>query len=330
MVLNEACRLGKEALPDRAGQFSRHDFTRAQLFACLVLREFYGLSYRRTERLLRDSPNWLADLGLSTAPDHNTLWRGFDAIVETARVNRMLDRLAAAFARLLRLSNKPLALDSTCFEQRHRSAHYDRRCRHRAGKTQASGGGKDEKSRGKQREKPGSWGASANAARGRRMAALPKLSLAVASGCHLILAAKVRTGNRSDAPDFDELLYQSWKRAPGVRVVVADAGYDSEQNHRIARLDLGVRSVIPPGIGRPSAKPPTGRWRRHMAKRFAKKADQTHYAQRSQAETVNSMIKRNQGSALRSRTPARRKKEMLLRALTHNIMLLAKHRENEG
>jgi hypothetical protein len=327
MVLREAYRLGQEVLPDHANKFSRQDFTLAQLFACLVLREFYGLSYRRTEQLLRDSPLWLADLGLTVAPDHNTLWRAFDAIVDTTRVNRMLDRLAAAFAsaRLLRLSDKPLALDSTCFEQRHRSAHYDRRCRHMAGKDQVAAGTGE-----KPRKRPGKWGAVVNAARGRRASAMPKLSVAVASGCHLILAVKVRTGNGSDAPDFDELLYRSWKRAPGVRVVVADAGYDSEANHRIARQDMGVRSVIPPGIGRPTAKLPSGRWRRHMAKRFARKADQAQYAQRSQVETVNSMVKRNQGPALRSRTPARRKKEMLLRVLTHNLMLLAKRRETKG
>ncbi len=65
-----------------------------QLFACLVLREFYGLSYRRTEKLLRDSPQWLADIGLSAAPDHNTLWRALDSILKTRRVNRMLDLLA--------------------------------------------------------------------------------------------------------------------------------------------------------------------------------------------------------------------------------------------
>ena len=64
-----------------------------------------------------------------------------------------------------------------------------------------------------------------------------------------------------------------------------------------------------------------------MAKRFARKADQPNYAQRSQSETVHSMVKRNQGSALRARTPERRKKEMLLRALTHNIMLLANEQE---
>src|SRR5690242_4222713 len=119
--------------------------------------------------------------------------------------------------------------------------------------------------------------------------------------CPVILpAAKVRLGNGSDSPDFDALLYRSWKRAP-VRVVVADAGYDAEHNHRIARHDMGVRSIIPPGIGRPTGKLPSGRWRRHMAKRFARKADAKQYGQRSQSETVHSMVKRNQGSALRAR-----------------------------
>ena len=313
--MRAAYRLGREVLPDRLGAFARQDFTLAQLFACLVLREFYGLSYRRTEALLRDSPQWLADIGLSAPPDHNTLWRAFGVIVTNRRVNRMLDLLAASFARakLLRLGRKPLALDSTCFEQRHRSAHYDRRCRQMVSR----GGPRDGRKRPK---KPGKWAASVNASRSRRVSALPKLSVAVAAACHLILAAKVRTGNGSDAPDFDELLYRSWRRG-GVRVVVADAGYDSEKNHRTARMDMGVRSIIPPGIGRPTGKLPGGRWRRHMAKRFARKADDKHYAQRSQSETVHSMVKRNQGSALRSRTPQRRKQEMLLRVLTHNIML---------
>jgi IS5 family transposase len=314
-VIITAYRLARRLLPEHSCKFSRHDFTLAQLFACLVLREFYGLSYRRTEQLLRDSPAWLAEIGLAAAPDHNTLWRAFDSILQTKRVSSALDLLVNLFqqARLLRLSSRPLALDSTCFEQRHRSGHYDRRCRRMAGQQDA--------------ERPGKWGRSVNAARRRRVSAMPKLSVAVAAGCHLILAATVRTGNGSDAPDFDSLLYRSWKRAR-VRVVVADAGYDSEANHRIARHDLGVRSIISPGIGRPTSKLPTGRWRRHMAKRMSRKADQKLYGQRSQSETVHSMIKRNLGSALRSRTPERRKKEMLLRVLTHNIMLLCDELED--
>jgi hypothetical protein len=46
------------------------------------------------------------------------------------------------------------------------------------------------------------------------------------------------------------------------------------------------------------------------------------YGQRAQAETVNSMLKRNLGDALRSRSPKARKAEQLLRVLTHNIALL--------
>jgi len=319
-VLNAAYRLALRVAPRYAHEFSRHDFTLPQLFACLVLREFYGLSYRRAEKLLGDSPQWLADIGLAAAPDHNTLWRAFGFLLKTRRVNRAIDLLANHFgqARLLRLSHKPLALDSTCFEQRHRSAHYDRRCRQFHVKIQLKGD--------KTAEKPGKWGQSVNASRRRLVSAMPKLSVAVAAGCHLILAAKVRVGNGSDAPDFDELLFRSSRRA-AVKTVVADAGYDSEANHRIAREQMGVRSIIPPGIGRPTSKLPRGRWRRHMARRFARKADKKLYGQRAQSETVHSMIKRNQGSALRSRTPERQKQEMLLRVLTHNIALLCAEEE---
>lgn len=321
-VLNVAYRLGLPALPAYTSEFSRHEFTLPQLFACLVLREFYGLSYRRTEKLLRDSPPWLADIGLPAAPDHNTLWRAFGIILKLARINRLMDLVARQFSRAksLRLDQRPLAMDSTCFEQRHRSGHYDRRCRHMSLKSRAASG--------QGPEKPGKWASSVNASRRRKLRAMPKLSVAVASSCHLILAARTRLGNGSDAPDFDGLLVQSRKRGP-VKTVVADAGYDSEANHRMAREQMHVRSIIPPGTGRPSSKLPQGRWRRHMARRFTKKADQKMYGQRAQSETVHSMIKRNQGSALRSRTPQRRKQEMLLKALTHNIALLAAMEEED-
>ena len=292
---------------------SRHDYTLPQLFACLVLRELLKLSYRKTEALLRDTPSWLATIGLVHAPDHNTLWRAFALIAETRRVNRMLDLMAQAFAReklLLTLSAaRPLTSDSTCYEERHRSRHYDRVCR----KMKLRDGGKyAEKADPK----------TVNAARSAKARRMPKLALAVASGCHVVLAARVHTGAGSDSPDFAPLLYHAWKRA-NVKVSVADSGFDSEENHRFARLELAVRSIIPPDIGRPSTKPPAGRFRRLMRQRFDRKADRKIYGQRAQSETVNSMMKRNFGDALRSIKPKRREKEMLLRMLTHNLMLYA-------
>lgn len=303
-----------------ASPFSRHDFTLPQLFACLVVREMLKLSYRKAEVLLRDSPQWLAGIGLSKAPDHNTLWRAFAALVETRRVNGMLDVFAAVFAEAGLLpklaSAKPLTIDSTCYERRHRSRHYDRVCL----KMNLVDGGKYG---GKTRQnKRSATRDEVNRARSRAARQMPKLAVAVASSCHLILAARVHTGAGSDMPDFGPLLYRAWKRA-NVRVAVADPGYDSENNHRTARLDMGVRSIIPPKIGRPSAKPPAGRFRRLMRQRFARKADRGAYGQRAQSETVNSMMKRNFGDALRSVLTKRREKEMLLRTLTHNVMLYA-------
>ena len=158
--------------------------------------------------------------------------------------------------------------------------------------------------------------------RSRTVKRLPKLSIAVASACHLILAARATTGMGSDHPHFAPLLFDAWRRAD-VKVVAADAGYDSEDNHRTGRLDMGVRTIIPPYIGRPSDKPPATRFRRLMRQRFDREADKATYGQRWQVETVNSMIKRNLGSASRARTAVHRRNELLLRVLTHNIMLLA-------
>ncbi len=311
-VMREAWKLAFRKWPQYSGPVSRHDFTLPQLFACLIVREMFKLSYRKTEKLLRDSRDWLRDIGMSRAPDHNTLWRAFGLLVQLRRVNRMLDLLAELFAeaRLLKLSTKPLTIDSTCYERRHRSRHYDRVCR----KMQLREGGK-------YTEKTAE---DVNRARSKKVRQLPKLGLAVASACHLILAARAHIGNGSDHPDFDPLLYRSWKRA-AVKVVVADAGYDSEKNHRLARLDMNVRSIIPAKIGRPSSKPPRRHYRRLMQNRFERKADRKWYGQRAQSETVNSMMKRNFGDALRSIRPKRRQQELLLRSLAHDIMLWSGH-----
>jgi hypothetical protein len=321
-VRREAHRLASRVWPPYSDPFSRHDFTLPQLFACLVVREMLKLGYRKAEALLRDSPQWLADIGLGKPPDHNTLWRAFGVLVRTRRANRMPDLLADLFARerLLGLASKPLTIDATCFEPRHRSRHYDRVCR----KIGPAGG---EKYAGRAPEpagRPAPTPAEANRRRSEAARRMPKLAVAVAAACHLILAARVHAGTGSDAPDFDPLLYRAWKRAGvgcRVRAVVADAGYDSEKNHRIARRDMAVRSVIPPKIGRPGAGPPAGRYRRLMRQRFAPKADRGLYGQRAQSETVNSMMKRNLGDSLRSVRPKRREQEMLLRVLTHNLML---------
>src|SRR3979411_395455 len=95
-VLRAASEVAVPLLPTYASPFSRHDgFTEPQLFACLVLREHQKKSYRGVEALLADSLDWLADLGLDRAPDHNTLCRAFGRLIKRGLMNRMLDQQAA-------------------------------------------------------------------------------------------------------------------------------------------------------------------------------------------------------------------------------------------
>jgi hypothetical protein len=66
------------------------------------------------------------------------------------------------------------------------------------------------------------------------------------------------------------------------------------------------------------AKPPRGYWRSRMRRRFPKR----QYGQRWQSETVISMVKRLLDAALRARTYWSQSREIILRVLTLNLMIL--------
>lgn len=326
--MRAAYRLARDALPDYSDKFSRHDFTLPQLFACLVVKEHLGRSYRGAEALLRDCRHWCRDVGLARVPDHNTLWRAGSFLLRACRVRRLLDKLGewAALARALGLSVTPLAIDSTYFEPRHVSRHYERRLREgrkaRAARRKGAGPKARERSL-RSGERRG------RRLRSRAMKRLPKLTVAVAGRRHLILSLATSTGSGSDCPHFAPVLCDAWRRVPNRRFrVAADPGFDSEANHELARRDLGLVSLIPPDSGRPPddpSQPPGGRWRRHMKNLLATRESRRRcgYTQRWQSETVISMIKRNLGSALRGKTAWSRRRDMALKSVTHDLMVLA-------
>ncbi|HEY1685712.1 MAG TPA: transposase, partial [Tepidisphaeraceae bacterium] len=134
--------------------------------------------------------------------------------------------------------------------------------------------------------------------------------------CHLILCAFATLGPMVDLNSFRKLLFVTLRRV-GIHTILADAGYDTESNHRFARDGCNVRSVIPPLHGRPTDKLPSGRHRRAMRFFF-----DFRYGQRWQIETVMSMIKRNLGSFVAARSDRARSAEVMLKVLTHNLMLI--------
>ena len=154
----------------------------------------------------------------------------------------------------------------------------------------------------------------------------PKLTAAVDTHSHFIAGATVTVGPTNDSPQFTPVLLLAalgitWDR------VLADAAFDSEAHHRFARQELGIRSSVIPINPRGSDASPKGRYRSQMPRHFRERQEGSRhkrvFGQRWQVESAFSRHKRRLGSAVAGRSDESRKRECLLRVLTHNLMLLA-------
>jgi len=287
-VAREALEVATQTLRAYSHKCSPKKFTQPQLFACLVLKTFFKTDYRGLVVLLDDLPDLVQTLGLRSVPHFTTLQKALRRLLTLPRANRLLTVTVQRF--LGRRRTVPLAaFDSTGFDCGHASRYYVRRRSH-DGKTV-------------QKTTYSRYG---------------KLETAVDCGNHLIIAAIPSRGPRVDTDRFVPLLEKVLPRVK-LLTVLADAGYDSEPNHRYAREERGVRSVLPATAGRPTTKPPTGRYRRLMKRRLTK--HYCRYGQRWQVETVYSMIKRRLGAIIQGRSYWSQCRDLMLLALTYNIML---------
>lgn len=288
-----ALATGKEAFSDYSHKFSPQKFTQPQLFACLVLKEFEKKDYRGVGQLLIDCSDLRAAIELTVVPHYTTLQKASRRLLKLDRARLLIDETVRRIQGRARNVGYA-AVDSSGFEARHASRYFIWRT--------------SVKKKGKEPKKRHSY---------KRFG---KLMLIVSCATHAILAAVPSAGPTPDIDQLDGVLAEL-PRSIAVGHMVGDAGFDSAHNHSLLRDYHGMRSTIPPEHGRPPKDPrtlPADKYRRLMKTRFNKKA----YRHRPQVETVFSMLKRNLGSALRGRTHWSRCRDMLLRVITHNIMLI--------
>ena len=293
-VLSTAWQIGRSRLASYSHRCSPKTYTQPQLFACLVLKEFLQLDYRKLAALLTDAPELAAAVELKSVPHFTTFQKAADRLLLSPRVHRLLDetlRIARCCKRLASRSHLA-ALDGTGWESHHASSYFVRR---RASCSKF-------------------WQKVT-------YRTFPKAGVLCDARSHLILSLVPGRGPGPDIKHFRRALDQARARIR-IDALTADAGYDSERSHEYAREECGVNTFIPPLIGRPTKKGPTGFWRAHM-KRIIKRS---RYSQRWQVETVNSMLKRLMGSALRARRFHARCRELHLRALTLNVMIIRRQR----
>jgi len=288
-VLQAAYAVAKESLPTYAHRYSPKKFTQPQLFACLVLKAQLRTDYRGVTAFLDDLPELQQCIELKKVPHFTTLQKAAARLLRNSQVWRLLN---VTVRRVMQRKRRvPLAAaDSSGFDVTHASRYYVWRAKR--------------------------MGLPPKCITFRRY---PKLHVIIDTRNHLILSL---FGTRGPTPDVHQLSRLLDQLADVVRIdhLLADAGYDSEANHVLLREEHGIRSTIPPKLGRPCKEGvlPSGRYRRLMKQRFNTAA----YRQRSQVETVMSMLKRNLDGCVRARTYWAQIREMALKVLTHNLMIL--------
>lgn len=77
-----ALAVARDALPPYSCKYARKLYTQHQLFALLVLREFLKQDYRGLEQLLKDWSDLRLALGLTRVPDHSTLQKAAQRLLE--------------------------------------------------------------------------------------------------------------------------------------------------------------------------------------------------------------------------------------------------------
>jgi hypothetical protein len=284
-VVLAALATARRALPEYAHRYSPKKFTQHQLFACLVLKNFLKTDYRGLAAHLEDHPSLRAILELKQVPHFTTFHKASRRLLLTKPARRLLEStIRLQMGRRQRV--KRSAIDSTGLECSCASGYFVRRRVSEAWKTVV-------------------------------YHHYLKLGVVCDGDEHFILACRVGRGPRPDVDEFRPLVAEALQTIR-LSQLAADAGYDSEPNHRFARDEHGVRTIIPAKHGRPTDKLPAGRYRRLMKVRF----DRPAYRRRSQVETVISMVKRRQGAHVHGRSYHSQCRDLRLLVLTHNVMIL--------
>ena len=294
-VARVALAVGERAFPGHWHKNSPRLYTRPQLLACLAVKCRLKLDYRGFAALLGEWRELRDAIGLRAAPHFTTLQKNARRLLALGVAQSLLTatvRLAMGRRRLV----GRVAADSTGLAGSHASSYFVRR-------RSRSGVGQDVTYR--------KYG---------------KLGVICRCEGHLIVAARAGQGPSPDVGELVPLVDDALSRVRPSSLV-ADAGYDSEANHEACRDKRKLPTLIPPLHGRPPkdpAKPPAGRWRRLMKALLSTKRGRigNGYGQRWQVECVFSMVKRHLGDRLSGRSDEAREREMLLKAIVHNISLL--------
>lgn len=267
--------LERARVPLYFSKYSKHTYTVWQHITLLAIRQYEFKSYRRFDEWLNEASGLVKFLKLSKIP-HYTALNKFALRISS----KLLEWILARFITLSNVRKLFIGIDASGFKPGHASQYFFERMR---------GGVKDVKG-------------------------YVKLSIGVELREQLICSLKIRRSPRHDNIDFKNVISKS-AAVKQLSIVVADKGYDSEDNHRFVRESLDALSIIPTKFQHVPIERMYGRYRKMMKQCFHREL----YNQRNKNETVLSVIKRMFGEYIASRRIAAQNRELTFRCIAYNM-----------
>jgi transposase len=152
-----------------------------------------------------------------------------------------------------------------------------------------------------------------------------KVHAMVGTKTHVVIRAVVGEADSGDAPQFVPMLRGSIESGFHPSAVVADRGYLSKDNYRVAS-ELGLDAYIPfksNSVNRSGTHGTPSSWRKAFYMFQANRDEfERSYHRRSNVESVFSALKRKFGENIRSRTHTAQVNEILCKLIAYNLTVV--------
>jgi DDE family transposase/transposase-like protein DUF772 len=278
-----ALDVAQTTVPRYRTKFSKHKFTQPQLLAILCLMRYEDWTYREAEVRLREHSELRGALQLDFVPDYTALYR-FVRRLDEAAITRALNEVVQRMPLPGPRRRARVAVDATGLSQGAISTFFVRRMHHHT-------------------QQPMPW---------RKWL---KWLVVVDLDRQLILAQRAHSGPTNDGATLRPLIDTAHRVSP-IRLVLADAEFDSELNHTHIRQHLHARSVIPAKRGKPN-------WKLHGIRAQMRENFPRHlYCRRALIETTFSTAKRKLSARAPGRCLLTQRRQALLLGLAYNLYRL--------
>jgi len=276
-LVKQAIITSKRVLPPYSSKFSKKKYKQYQLFVILLYKAWINVSYRDVIEVISSNPSFVSLLSLSDMPHFTTIQK-FCKRISMKLFASVFNKVVKSFQGML---GNIMLIDSTGFSMNYHSFYYDKRLN-------------DFGKRVKRK--------------------YVKATIIVDDKSQIIVSYSVHFGEIHDSKEFKKALENMDSEIINkFKIIIGDKGYDSEENHVIAKKH-GLFAIIAVRNEDVPVHRTKGENRKRMKRHLPEE-----YKRRSIVETVHSVMKRESGSFVRSRIPELTEKEIVLKIIAYNI-----------